>query len=225
MAHLNKAAWQFMSDLSANNNREWFHENKKRFETIVKQPFEEIITEVIERISDQDPALATTAKEAIFRIYKDTRFSNDKRPYKEHVSAHLSSFGKQAPVVDGLYIHLSASEDSFVAAGAYMPDKLQLKAIRDAIIAEPVRVESILSNPELKKVYGELQGEKNKILSQPYKDYAAQYPILWHKQYLLSYTTSNAEDLFLREDIVDRLFHFYEVARPWSLFIRDALKS
>jgi uncharacterized protein (TIGR02453 family) len=225
MAHLNKAAWQFLSDLAANNNREWFHENKKKFETIVKQPFEEIITEVIERISDQDPALATTAKESIFRIYKDTRFSNDKRPYKEHVSAHLSSFGKQAPIVDGLYIHLSASENSFVAAGAYMPDKFQLKAIRDAIIAEPERVESILSNPELKKVYGELEGEKNKILPQPYKDYAAQYPILWHKQYLLSYATSNAEDLFLKEDIVDRLVYYYEVARPWSLFLRDALRS
>ncbi|KAB2842673.1 MAG: TIGR02453 family protein, partial [Melioribacteraceae bacterium] len=82
MSHFSKELIKFLKDLSKNNNREWFTENKKRYENFVKEPFFNFIDELITRMNMDDPSIAIEPKDAIFRIHRDVRFSNDKSPYK-----------------------------------------------------------------------------------------------------------------------------------------------
>ena len=92
---LSKNALDFLKELSKNNNREWFHANKKRYEADLKKPFEAFIGQLIESFNRIDPSIEIQPKEAIFRIYRDTRFSKDKTPYKTHVGAIISKYGRK----------------------------------------------------------------------------------------------------------------------------------
>ena len=127
---------QFFKDLRSNNEREWFHANKKRFETTVKKPFESFISDVIELLSVHDKHILITPKEAIFRIYRDTRFSKDKTPYKTHMSAVVSRGGRKDLTSPGVY--LECNDEHFrIYSGVYMPNSKQLQRIREAIASQP----------------------------------------------------------------------------------------
>lgn len=97
----------FFSELEKNNNKVWFDENKKRYEKYVKIPFIEFVTEIIIRVQEDDSLVNINAKEAIFRINRDVRFSNDKSPYKSHTSAAISAGGKKDFAYPGIYLELS----------------------------------------------------------------------------------------------------------------------
>ena len=88
MPHFSPEFLQFFKDLAANNNRDWFTGNKKHYELVVKKPFEVFITDMINKIKKDDPKLQIEAKDAIFRIYRDVRFSKDKTPYKNSGFRH-----------------------------------------------------------------------------------------------------------------------------------------
>ena len=90
MKYFTKDFAAFFKDLEKNNNREWFHENKKRYEDSVKNPFHNFVEELIGGLSDIFPTLTIQPKDAIFRIHRDVRFSKDKTPYKIHASALIS---------------------------------------------------------------------------------------------------------------------------------------
>ncbi|MEL6943413.1 MAG: DUF2461 domain-containing protein, partial [Bacteroidota bacterium] len=104
MKHFTPDFLNFFKDLRANNEREWFHANKKRYEQSVKIPFQAFIADVIEHASIFDPNILITPKDAIFRIYKDTRFSKDKTPYKLHASAVVSRGGRKDLTSIGIYL-------------------------------------------------------------------------------------------------------------------------
>ncbi|MDX1315878.1 MAG: DUF2461 domain-containing protein, partial [Eudoraea sp.] len=92
---ITKDTMGFLKALKKNNNREWFNENKSRYTKSVKEPFEQFIAEMIDAVSPFFDTLAITPKDAIFRIYRDVRFSKDKSPYKTHVSAIVSPAGRK----------------------------------------------------------------------------------------------------------------------------------
>ena len=85
MAYFKKEYLDFFEDLEKNNEREWFQENKKRYEEYVKTPFSSFVNDLILSFHDIFPEMTMTSKEAIFRIYRDVRFSKDKKPYKNHL--------------------------------------------------------------------------------------------------------------------------------------------
>ena len=87
MAWFEKEFIAFFLELEVNNHKEWFHENKKRYEQYVKEPFYNFVAEMIKRINKDDPSIAIEPKEAIFRINRDIRFSKDKQPYKNYYHA------------------------------------------------------------------------------------------------------------------------------------------
>ena len=106
MTYFTKEFNSFFADLAKNNKTEWFHANKKRYEEFVKVPFEEFVAEMISRMQKEDPEINILPKEAIFRINRDLRFSKDKKPYKEWVSAVISKFGKKDKSYPGIYFHI-----------------------------------------------------------------------------------------------------------------------
>jgi uncharacterized protein (TIGR02453 family) len=124
----------FFKNLSGNNSSEWFQANKKTYELNVKKPFEAFVADVIDIFRKYDTRISMTAKQAIFRINRDTRFSKDKSPYKTSMSAAISEGGKD-PGYPGLYIELN-HEGITLIGGVYTVEKENLHKLRQAIAAD-----------------------------------------------------------------------------------------
>ncbi len=133
------ATFAFLKGLATNNNREWFTANKAAYEKSVLAPFHLLLADVISALAEKGIPLAGDPKKAIFRIYRDVRFSKEKLPYKTHAGAVLTRDGiKGASGI--LYIHIDP-EGCWLAAGFHAPDPEQLGAIREAIYIDPPRFE------------------------------------------------------------------------------------
>lgn len=130
-----KQIFEFLGELSHNNNREWFTENKPLYQESLDQ-FRNLASELIRGISSFDPTLeGIDAKQSVFRIYKDVRFSKDKLPYKTHFGCWMTKGGRKSTDA-GYYFHLEPGK-SFMAAGVHSPPAEQLRAIRQEIMYNP----------------------------------------------------------------------------------------
>ncbi len=221
MAPFTPAFLEFLAELEANNNREWFHANKLRFKEVVEKPFHAFVGLMIERISAHDPRIAITPKEAVFRIYRDTRFSKDKTPYKTHMAAVIGINGRKGPHSAGQYIQIGASELRLYG-GAYMPDKQALYRIREAIAAQPERFEQILNAAPFREKYGgEVHGEKNKRLPPEFAEAAQRQPLLFNKSFYF-FAKLPAETI-LREDLPEICTEYYLAGKPLGDFLTEAI--
>ena len=126
-------ALKFLRNLAKHNDREWFTPRKAEFEALLKEPMLAVVRKVTDAMLDFAPQHVRPAEKSLFRIYRDTRFSNDKRPYKTHIAAWWSHQGLEKTSGAGYYFHISAKE-VVIAAGAYMPEKEQLAAIRNWLL-------------------------------------------------------------------------------------------
>lgn len=132
-----KEIMQFLSELRDNNSRDWFHVNRARYESC-RDAYLETVDAIIAGICSFDPRLAGLgSKDCLFRINRDIRFSKDKSPYKTHFGAYMARGGRKSPDA-GYYMHVSPDE-VFIAAGAYSPQKENLKVIRQEIMYRPQR--------------------------------------------------------------------------------------
>src|SRR5690606_29263556 len=156
MSHFTPEFIQFLRELPAHNNRDWFLENKKRYEKSVKIPFENFISDLIGELKKEDTRLKDIiAKECIFRINRDVRFSKDKSPYKIHVSALISPTGRKSVNGFGIYIELSG-EHTRLYSGAYMPTPELLNQIRQKIYDHPGELEKLISDKKFIQNFGEI---------------------------------------------------------------------
>jgi uncharacterized protein (TIGR02453 family) len=142
----------FLRDLTSHNDRAWFNENKDRYEDAVKEPMLEFIADAspeLQKLSRNLVADPRPTGGSMFRIYRDVRFSKDKRPYKTYASAHfpLGAKGVHGP---GYYLHIEPG-GSFVAGGMWMPEPSVLQGIRERIAERPAewkRARAGLDDPE-----------------------------------------------------------------------------
>jgi len=123
--------FDFLTRLKRNNRREWFQKNKERYETVIKEPCVRFVLDAAEPLHALSSQLRCDPKSSLFRIYRDVRFSSDKRPYKTHVGMHFSAGPKDAHA-PGFYLHLEPS-GCFVCGGIWQPERLALLKIREAI--------------------------------------------------------------------------------------------
>lgn len=155
---MNKIVLEFLYNLKQNNNRDWFNEHKKQYET-ARQEVEKFVDFLLPNLKKIDPKIGTlTAKQALFRIYRDVRFSKDKSPYKTNFGAYISPGGKKSGLA-GYYIHFAPGE-SFIAGGSYGPGGEILKKIRSEIYYNLDEFKAILSKKAFKETFGELKGSK-----------------------------------------------------------------
>ncbi len=129
LPYLRPEGLKFLRGIARNNDRDWFVPRKAIFEAELKEPMLAIIRKVTDAMMDFAPDFVRPAEKSLFRIYRDTRFSHDKLPYKTHVAAWWSHHGMEKTSGAGYYFHISAKE-VVIAAGAWMPEKEQLAAIR-----------------------------------------------------------------------------------------------
>ncbi len=184
----------FLKDLDQNNNRDWFNENKKRYQVALDR-FRELAGSLIEGISQYDPSIANLeARDAIFRIYKDIRFSKDKTPYKTHFGCWMAKGGRKSTDA-GYYFHLEPGK-SFMAAGVWMPPKEQLNLIRQEIMFNPKAYLEVINDPRLQKDY-ERGGQEDMLKKGPAgfpKDFELLEEIKY-KHYIFSRQYRDAEIL------------------------------
>lgn len=213
----------FFIELSKNNHKDWFEANRKRYIQFVKDPFYKFIEDTIDVLSKKDKSLKMDAKNAIFRINKDVRFSKDKAPYKLHVAALINgTYKKDFQNPNGIYIQLSA-EGVWLGGGNYMPGKEELIQIRNHIAANPKKIESILADKEFKKIYGGFAtSELSKIIPKELKSAAEKLPYIYNKQFY--YSATYDEKQLLKKDLVSFILKHYEIATPLTKFLIEATK-
>lgn len=146
--------YEFFDQLSRNNNREWFAANKSRYERL-RELWLADVDKMIAHMSVWCPELSgQTGKSCAYRIYRDTRFSNDKTPYKLHFGASISPWGRKSDRA-GYYLHLGHNDmtDSGLYGGVYCPDSAMLKKIRRAIVDNIEEFTDIISAPTISKYF------------------------------------------------------------------------
>src|SRR5580698_9968686 len=147
--YFREAGLRFLRGLRRNNRREWFEDRKPEFERELKQPMLALITTVNAAIEDFAPTHLRPPQKCMMRIYRDIRFSSDKRPYKTHISAWWSREGLEKTSGGGYYMHVSPDE-VHIAAGVYMPEREQLLAIRQYLLLHHSEVRRLLTDRKLR---------------------------------------------------------------------------
>jgi uncharacterized protein (TIGR02453 family) len=163
-AQFSAELFEFLRELRRHNNREWFLENKARYESVVRDPMLRFIAEV-------GPRLRTIGRHfgggSMFRIYRDIRFSRDKSPYKTHAAAHFPHAASDRDVhAPGFYLHLEPAH-CFAAAGLWHPDTTALEKVRERIARRSAAWQTVLRR-RLR-----IEGER---LSRPPRGYDATHP-------------------------------------------------
>ncbi len=203
--HFQPAGMRFLAGLKRHNDRTWFADRKQLYEAEVLTPWLTLIEEINEALADFAPEYVKPARKAMFRIYRDTRFSNDKRPYKTHVGAWWSPGSLAKTSGGGFYAHVSA-EEVVVAAGVYMPQPEQLLSIRRHLQQHHEELRALLADRKRRRLLPEL--DSNPLKRMP-KGFAVDDPaaeLLLCRQWALS-TRLPAEVATtpkLRKEIVDR---------------------
>ncbi len=212
----------FFIELAPNNHKDWFDANRKRYETSVKEPFKDFVTHLIQKLAAKDPLFKDLeAKDCIFRINRDIRFAKDKQPYKLMVSAVIAPEGKKSKAVNGVYFEFGP-EHVRVYGGVYEIDKDDLLTVREAIAADPAKFRKAYENPTFKKVFGEIRGEKNKIVPKELREAAEKEPLILNKQWYF-FKQFDAETVL--SDKLDKIIlDCYEAGRPVEAFFNEIIK-
>jgi uncharacterized protein (TIGR02453 family) len=172
---ISKNTISFLSKLAKNNNRDWFEKNKQSY-LEAKEDVEKNVDEIISAVRKFDKRISPdlTGRKCIFRIYRDVRFSKDKRPCKTNMGAIINPGGKKA-AAPGYYIHIEPGK-AFIAGGKWMPEAPELNKIRQEIDYNLKEFRKIISAPAFRKFFGELDQE-DKLSTAP-KGYAKDHPAI-----------------------------------------------
>ena len=160
------------------------------------------------------------AKEAIFRINRDIRFSKDKTPYKLNNSAIISKMGRKDKNYPGIYIEFSPDKLRFYG-GVYIPDTKQIQKIREAIINKGDEFNRILNDKDFQSKFGEIRGEKNKRIPKEFRELAKTQPMLFNKQWY--YFAELPPKIILQDDLMHTVLEFASSAEKMRLFFKNTL--
>lgn len=221
---LSKDSLQFLEDLKANNNRDWFLENKKRYE-VFKKNYHQLVGNFLDVMKPIDSSLEMLEiKHCTFRINRDIRFSKDKSPYKTHLGIWLSS-GVKGWNRSGYYVHIEKGA-SFIAGGLYCPEAEDLKKVRKEIAYFYEDLEEILNNKSFKQEFGDFDRNETNVLKKPPRDYEKNHPAIEFLK-LKSFETSHKFDIneVTKADFVAKMSKKLILLKPLNDFINRALTS
>ena len=210
----------FLKLLRENNNRDWFHANKSIYAE-AKKEFEDFVNTLIPLVTEIDSSVSgTQAKNCIFRIYRDVRFSHDKRPYKTNFGAYINEGGKKS-INAGYYIHIEPN-GYFAGGGIYMPPTAILTKIRTEIIENTEEYISIIENEKFIKTFGQVEGEKLKSAPRGFSKDLEHIDLIKFKSYTV--TNSLNEKDILSDNFMNKLLGVFKDLKDFNQFLNDALK-
>ncbi len=209
----------FLIKLKKNNNKEWFDKNRPQYE-LIKIEFKNFINELIASIAKFDPSVKhLEAKDCIFRINRDVRFSTNKAPYKTNIAAFISPEGKKS-ISAGYYIHIQPG-NCFLASGMWMPPAPQLSAVRQEIDYNADEFRKIILSKEFKKHFKELsQEDKVKTTPKGYEKTHPEIEFIKLKSFIAMKAIDDKE--VLSKNFIKSICNSFEVAHPLNAFLRRA---
>jgi uncharacterized protein (TIGR02453 family) len=173
ISSLPRRSLAFLRALKRNNRREWFQPRKEQFDADVREPMLAIVERLADDLRSIAPEIVVDPKTAMYRIYRDTRFSENKTPYKTHVAAVFPWRGLAKHEGAGLYFHVSPDE-VWMGGGMYSPHTAQLQAVREHIAGNVRRMRAIVESPGFRRHVGELDGDRLQRVPHGFpKDHAA----------------------------------------------------
>ena len=217
-------SFQFLEDLKSNNNRDWFQNNKKRYE-IFKKEYHQLIQDFLDLMKPNDATLSLLeVKNCAFRINRDIRFSRDKSPYKTHLGVWMNTnYGNSNG--PGYYVHIEKGK-SFIAGGLYSPEADELKKIRKEIAFFYDDLESIISDKSFQKVYGNLDRNETNSLKNAPKGYEKDHPaieFLKLKSFVAVYKFDDSE--LQNKDFIEDASKKLLVLKPFLTFLNRGLET
>ena len=212
---------RFLREIKQNNNREWFNENKELYLS-AKNEVESFVNSLIPAIMNFDKSISSpTVKDCMFRIYRDTRFSPDKTPYKPNFGAYIAKGGRNS-IYSGYYVHFEYG-NSFLSGGIYMPQPPVLKALRQEIFENTDEFKKIIQTKNFKKYFGEIDDEA-KLTNAP-KDFPkdfADIDLLKFKNYICFHPVNNK--MVQSENYFDYAIEVFKAMYPFNHFLSGAFE-
>ncbi len=209
--HFAPEALTFLRSLARNNRREWFTPRKDQFDEILKAPMHAVIEAINDAMQEFSPHHIAPPQKCMMRIYRDTRVSNDKTPYKQHVAAWWSRAGLEKTSGGGFYFHLSPKE-LVIAAGVYMPEREQLLAIRTYLMEHHEELRRRLKDRKLPSLMKEFDGLR---LTRAPKGFPKDHPamdLLLYRQWGISATLP--AEIALTPKLVTEIVRRFRAAAP-----------
>ncbi len=221
---LNENVIPFLTQLYNNNNRDWFTRNKMQYQAAFND-FNKFVDDLIPYLAQTDPLLTgIRAKDCVYRIYRDTRFSKDKTPYKNHLGANISPGGRKSRLA-GFYLHIEPMGTSITGGGIYMPDPEILKALRNEFYQVPEELLEIINDKEFSKYFKGLSNQ-DKLKTAPKgfpKDFE-HIDLIKYKSYVAigELSRKDIESDHLMEKLVQIHKAMYPLNRLINTIIEDA---
>ncbi|MFZ4399839.1 MAG: DUF2461 domain-containing protein [Bacteroidales bacterium] len=214
--------YQFLEELSVNNNRDWFMSNKKAYEK-AKSSVEVFIKEVITGIQSFDnTVVGITSKDCMFRINRDVRFSKDKSPYKTNIGGFIAKGGRNA-MNAGYYLHIEPGK-SFLGGGIYMPPADKLKMIRNEIYFNAPSFKKIIATTDFKKYFNEIWDDDK--LKNPPKDFPKDFEdidLLKFKNYTILHSLKDEQ--LTQPDFYQYVISVFKAMFPLNSFLNVAINN
>jgi uncharacterized protein (TIGR02453 family) len=222
--YFTRATFDFLKDLEENNNRAWFQENKHRYEEHVRDSSIRFITDFgprLKKISEHFRADPRTVGGSLFRIYRDTRFSKDKRPYKTMIGIHFRhELGKDAHA-PGFYLHVERN-GCFVGAGIWHPDSKSLHGIRSAIVEDPQAWKRPTGGKRFRDLYA-LEGDR---LKRPPRGFDPAHPLIEElKRKDFIGVAKIPQKMITGPDLTREIANIFTAATPVARFLCGALAA
>lgn len=219
---LQPATLKFLKNLAKNNNREWFELHKEAY-AAARKDFEAFVAQVMQAMLPVEPRLGEQeAKDTMFRIFRDVRFSKDKTPYKVHFSSYMSRMGKKWEGA-GYYLHVSDG-NIFLAAGIWMPQGALMKALRQEIDYSYEELQGILEDKKFRKYFPVLDTKDQLKKVAPGYDAAHPAADLLKLKSIIAIHQLKEEDL-LSKDAVKKVVTPFTLAKPLVEFCNRAFDS
>ena len=219
---LKPSTLKFLKDLKKNNNKPWFDAHRKEYEA-AKTDFTAFIQSVIDKHADNDPSIKPiVAKDCMFRINRDIRFSKDKSPYKTNMGAYINRGGKKS-IFGGYYFHCEPGQ-CFVGGGLWMPMPAELNKVRQEIDYNFADFKKIVASKKFKSVFKDLSRDKEYVLSRVPKGYEATNPAAEYlklKSFVAS--TSFADADLTSKQLLKKTVMVFETIRPLIDFVNSSI--
>jgi uncharacterized protein (TIGR02453 family) len=224
MTTIHPSTLDFLKDLAENNQREWFHKNKKRYDAAKKNVLE-FTTEFLKAAIEIDPTLADLEpKKCIFRINRDVRFSKDKSPYKINMGISFNKGGKKKPTA-GYYLNIEPN-GTFMGGGNYMVQPEELKKIREEIDYNFSEFQGIITDKAFTDYYGEIAVEEKLSLKRPPKGYDADNPaVAWLKWKSFTAFGNYTNQAVTSDDFMEECLKGIFVLKPFVNFLNRGLDA
>lgn len=220
--HFNQGYIDFFNQLEKNNNKQWFNDNRKWYELAVREPFKELIDDVLPHIKKIDSGINMQSKDALFRVNRDLRFSTDKKPYKTHMAAGFSRGGKKSQFA-GFYLQIGLKH-ILIGGGVPFLEKETLRKIRIEIGYNGEEFRRIINEPEFRSIFGFIHGETEKKVPKSFVEIQENFPMIANKQFYYG-ALYKTENWLFKKELLELIIHHFRAGVDFNNFMIKAISN